>query len=502
MTPDLFARPTASKAAPRRDPWQLAWRVATSHALLASALAGLALLLFLAAWLPQSPAALPEAGNLPVYSRWLALVQRRFGPASGLLQTLGLFSISNTVLLRALIGLAGCALATRWVDYAQDTWSSRIPPAPPEHAQAITLARPLAETVAALHRARWRVVDRGDYAVADGFPLAQAARLLAASGGLVFIIGLGLASGRWRAQISVGAGEAAPIGPNTPYSLRLDHLEENATGRITLLRETAPVATGALAPGRAAYVAGLAVHTQAVGPAVRASATISDDQPVNLLASATDQPAGELLLRLTPNEPDRFFAMPDIGLLARIRQSPPSSSFGVSLYRTRTGEILFEETLPPDGIVRAGNVTLKFKPERYASLAVTHDPGTWPMLIGWLLGALGVLGAWIRPVRRLWLRATSDGRAEVIDSDVPMAASAGSDDRARRAMFWGLPMAAALAWLIVSVLSIQNLIAAGHLWPEVAGFKIAAGSWLILSAACLVQRRPAGLGRPYEPGIL
>ncbi len=410
----------------RRDPWLVAWRAAASDEMLVFALLGLALLLLLAAWLPQAPThASTTHGDLAIYSRWVDLVQKRFGSTGAALQALGLFSILDTILFRVLLGLAGCALAVRLVEYVEAAWAVRLPPAPPDGAPFTISHQAPARIVNSLPRRRFRVTTQADYVVVDYFPLADVARVLAVSGALVLLSGLALsATLGWRSQdILIGVNELAPVGRDTSYALRLDSLQEDAAGRVTLLRETESIASGIVTPGRGVNIAGLWVSLQDIGPAVRASATLSNEHPLDLLAMPTAAPARELLLRFTPDQPDWSLAVPDARLLVILNSSPLSPSpFNVSVRQAPNGESLFEGNLPPDGIVHIHAITLTLAPETYANLTVTYDPGIWPAVTGWLLSIGGLMGTQIWPSRRTWLRA-QDEQTHIIGDVLPPGAT-------------------------------------------------------------------------------
>jgi hypothetical protein len=326
------------------DPWQSAWHTLTGNEFFAATLLGLAMLLLLAAWLPQAPAGDPAA-----YSLWLAMVQQRFGPASATLQTLGMFSIAETILLRSLVGLLGCVLILRLIDCAEQAWKNR--------------------------------------------KMADIASVAAVTGGLLLILGLALTLALgWRSRpILIGINESAPLGHATAFTLRLDSLQDNS-GQVTLSQGTAPVATGLIAPGRVLHIAGLSVHLSSIGPAIRASATISDGRSLDLLASATASPANELVLRFTPDDPQRVFATSTGEVLVHVSFVQATQSFRVLVYHIRTLSTLFEGRLPPDGAIRTENEIFQLTPEKYASLIVAYNPGILPAVLGGILGALGLPG--------------------------------------------------------------------------------------------------------------
>lgn len=193
----------------RPDPWRLLWRIATGNIPLAVCLLMLALYLLLLAWIPQFPSG-PATTD-----RWL--VQSRFGPWTGTMYQLGLFSLADSPALPVLLSLLAFLLFLR-----------------------------AAERIDAL-RSRLRTRDLRGQGWADGFPL------LASLGVLVLLAGL-LIGHRWgwREEGLVGPEVApSPGREGTPQQYRIGFgpsLTVRATddaGRPLKLQQTArdPVQT-------------------------------------------------------------------------------------------------------------------------------------------------------------------------------------------------------------------------------------------------------------------
>jgi len=101
----------------RPDPWRLAWRTATGNIPLAVCLFVLALYLLLLAWIPQFP---PGPATT---DRWL--VQTRFGPWTGTMYRLGLFSLASSPAISVLLSLMASLLFLRTAEVA-DALRSRF----------------------------------------------------------------------------------------------------------------------------------------------------------------------------------------------------------------------------------------------------------------------------------------------------------------------------------------------------------------------------------------
>lgn len=100
----------------RPDPWRLVWRIVTGNVPLAVCLFVLALYLLLLAWIPQfSPGSVAT-------DRWLA--QSRFGPWTGTMYRLGIFSLARSPFLTILLSLLLFFLLIRGIDLAVAFWES------------------------------------------------------------------------------------------------------------------------------------------------------------------------------------------------------------------------------------------------------------------------------------------------------------------------------------------------------------------------------------------
>ena len=107
---------TASPPRPA-DPWRRAWRAATGNIPLAVCFFLLALYLLLLAWIPQFS---PDGATV---DRWR--VQTRFGPWTGTLYQLGLFSLARSPAISVLLSLLAFLLLLRGAEQA-DALRSRI----------------------------------------------------------------------------------------------------------------------------------------------------------------------------------------------------------------------------------------------------------------------------------------------------------------------------------------------------------------------------------------
>ncbi len=449
------ANPTDAVAPLGPDPWRIAWNILANDTLLAFALLALAFLLALAAWLPQAP---DSASDPMAFSRWWADTQVQSGSSFALLRQIGLFSLEHSLALRGLLALVTLCLVVRLLE---GIW-------------------------------RFRVVREGDILHAGRFPLADTGRVAAYLGGLLVVIGLAISSAAgWRvSNLTLGIGQMTSIGHGTPYSLRLDAFDPADAGQLALLRETDLIGEGSLAFERPLRSAGLTIFVTGKGPAIRVSATFTDSQPLRLQTSATSTPAATLLLLLTRDEPDRFFAVPDAGLVVQLsRDAGRLPPIRVQVYRSRVGAVISESEIPSNGQLTVENVILTFGAETYAVLDVVRDPGMPVTLAGMMVLGLGLVLTSIWSARQLGVSTDSHGTRVEAEALNPVT----------RPTIWGrLQRAAALAgWKIglamlsamVGAMIVRSLARDGMLWPAASAAPAFMGAWLTGCAAVVLPHR-------------
>lgn len=476
----------------RPDPWRVTWNILASNELLGLVLLSLALLLALAAWIPQAP---DSASNPIAYSRWLAETRANLGSSFTLWQQVGLFSLERHLALRLLLALATLALIVRLlksIGAARLAWL-RSPTL--SRGAAELAAEPLLEEVAATLRARrFRVIRQGSTLHADRFPLGDAGGIALYLGVLLVLMGLAIsAAAGWRASnLTLGVGQATLIGHGTPYSIHLDSFDSTGVGELALLGEADQIGTSRLTFGQPMHLAGLTMFVSGKGPAIRASATLADGQPLGLQTSATSAPAPELLLLLTRDEPDRYFAVPDSGLVVEVsRNSGQPPEIGVQVYRSQTGAVITDTQIRSEGQLNIENVTLTFSEETYAVLDLVHDPGRLVTQIGMVMLAVGVALAAIWPARRLVVSTSPNGIQVTGDAVSVQTLNPALGSRMwQRLAVW---IKAKLGWVVLSVLvgtmAMRSMTSSGTFWPPVSAAPALVAAWLVGCTAVILPNQ-------------
>ena len=488
----MVAAPNDDQLTRQSDPWRVAWNILSGDVLLAVALLSIALLMVLSAWVPQAP----NSVTAPVaYSRWLSETQVRFGSAFALLRQIEFFSLERSLALRALIALATLCLIVRWLASLHAGWAARRSlPSLPLTAPKATTERSLDEIAAALERRQFRIVREGAELRADRFPLAVGGQIITYTGALLVVAGLLTSNiAGWRtSELTLGVGQMVPVGHGTPHNLRLDALDQANVAHISLMQETDVAGEGNLSPEHPLQFNGLQVLLRGSGPAIRATATLTDGQALPLQASATSPSVTELLLLLTRDEPDRYLAAPEAGLVIRLSRLAGALSVRAQIYRSLTGAVVFDGDIPADGQVHAAEgVVFALKAEPYAVLDVMRDPGQPVTLVGAVLLALGLAMASLWPVRQLAAGADADGTWVMGDTDLVLTFSPTPVWMRLKRWFaskgWqvGLMVLSALAAFVI----MRSLLRAGLLWPSGSTGSAFLAAWLIGCATAVLPRR-------------
>lgn len=401
---------TSSNVIIRRDIWQTFWLILTSDRLITATLLGLIILLVLSTLLPQTPQ------DTSAYSRWLSDVQTRFGGASSILATLGLFDIAHSLLFRALAALLGMMLVLRLLERFQELRDTARGLPPPEtlthHIDSDQPANALAQR---LQHYRLHVQD--DITIADRYPWANWANIVATGGVLLILIGLLLSTlSDWHVDaLSVAPDALAPI-VGTSYRLRSTDIGEAGEVDLVLMQNEQIIAEGHAQPGQPLIVRDIQFYVQDVQPALRVSGQNEAGQSVPLQIRADSLAEDQLLLIFDRNRPDPSFAAPTAQLFIQIA-STDSESYHVSVIGIADGKLIAEEDIRADGEIRVNNYRFAFVAASHALISAVYAPSQWVIALGTILVIAGLSIVALYPARRVWF--TSHGNLTRIVCDDP-----------------------------------------------------------------------------------
>ena len=358
------------------DPWRTLWQAATGDGALVILLLVTAASLALSAWIPQQP------GSDAEYARWLSEAQLRFGGVTPALRSLGVFSITGSPGFRALLSLIGGCLLLRLVDSIDGLLQGRQVSGPSGDWTEYSgqQLRPLLET---LRRRRYRVVGRSSLFQIDRWPLGRLLPLMAYIGGLLLLAGLLISRLLgWQVQ-----GQVLQVGQRASLP---------GVGNWVVLTEDG---------GGIVHSAGVVGFPESEGPGVLVRAYGDGGHALQVQLAAAAEPGSEVLIPLTE---DRYFAIPEADLVARLtpRSTEADAVVDIQVYRSPPGEIVTEMASEKGGAasLMLEGVTIELSPAPYTVVTATYSPGRSASGSGLLLLMVGVVGSAVWPARTFWLR--------------------------------------------------------------------------------------------------
>lgn len=394
----------------RAGGWERAWNFLTSPRCAAILILLAAFVSLLAGIFPQAP----DAGvDTPAQLRWLAEATARWGTLGPTLRALGLFQIATSPLWRSLLGLGVFVLL---LHSAQELWralryakpdASTLPP----RAQEQRLANgDAAQVIAALNDAlaqagyRTRTVRRGEslqlHAVRAGW--AAWLRFGVALGLLLATVALLLSGVIARSEnVALGPGETVPLTLRPGWSLALEDSANGSRWPVVLLGpEGEVISRGHIGPQRPIWAGSLTLHMARSVTGVVVSATDGQGGPVSLQAAGESSAAGTLFLRFDEDQPEQYFAAPDVGDTIRIALNPgagmgaPAFAFqvfhGMDIQPAREGTFTDEATTASNGIA------YRFAAGQYPMLVAVTDISRYPLWAGTAIAIACILAsAWV-----------------------------------------------------------------------------------------------------------
>lgn len=430
LCPAMMLR-TRSPNRPLDRALNLLWHALSAPQVTAALFVLLALVLGLAAILPQVPGGLTNAEA----DRQLTTLAARF-PISGFsLRALGAFDLLSSVWMRALLAMLALNLVLRTA--AQAAFLYRLyrqegTPLPPRRIvfRRATLPRPLtavSERVFAALDPHYETIQlTADNTSGELFaqrrPLAAWGPFVAYVGLLVLLAGLAINDTfSWRArEVTLGPGDTLT-------------LEQPAAPQITLERITGEDATASsdvilavggrsrrLRPAVAQTAAwnNLWVSQQATGPALAVTAQESDGRAVVLQSLAADGQVGPALrLLFGQTQSEQGFAIPMRNLTFRVvsyaalpERGIQQPVFLVEAYRGEETAPAASELIVDQGELSIENIRLNLRRDRYVTLEVAYLPGLIPVLLGGLLVLAGAVLSASGGMTRIWARFGDDGK--------------------------------------------------------------------------------------------
>jgi cytochrome c biogenesis protein len=390
---------------------QKMWKFLGSWQLAVILLIALLLALLLGSLFPQMPAETDSR------EPWLEAVTLRYGPATGLLQSLGVFEVHRSFWFLALLAalLANTLICT--LQRLPHLWRSLTEPPVIQRPEAFyqgfarraewtfdSQEQGLAVVQESLRRHRFQPHLEQDERIgwaslyAERGCWSQAGTLVShvAAVWLVIAIACRPAFAWQESGLILLPGEVTHVGHGADLEVRAGRLmPEPQLGVPLAVLTAAPVITQRVGINRPFTFQGVTFHLQGYGPAVQITAP-EGRSGVAIVGSRAQQ-----------------VTLPEAGLALRVAQRPEEDAFFVEALAA-SGELLGSGNVVPDQEIEIGGVPITFSLTEYTSWQVSHDPTFGLALTGavLLLGAV-VISLWV-PYRRLWVRVDSEGRAWMV----------------------------------------------------------------------------------------
>lgn len=391
----------------------------------------LALVLGLAAALPQVPGGLTSAEA----DRQLSVVTARFPSLGSSLRALGAFELLSSIWMRALLAILALNLALRTA--AQAAFLHRLyrqedTPLPPRRVvfRRAVLPGPLmtiSERVLTALDPHFETIQiTGDNTKGELFaqrrPLAAWGPFVAYVGLLTLLAGLAINDAfSWRArEITLAPGDTFTLEQPAAPRITLEGISgDDATASSDMIlalggrsRRMRP------AVARAAAWNNLWVSQQATGPALAVTAEDNAGRSLVLQSLTADGqvgPALRLLFGQTQNEqgfaiPMRNLTFRAVSYTALPEQGIQQPVFLMEAYRGEETTPAASELIADEGQLLVEDIRLNLRRDRYVMLEIAYLPGLIPLLLGGLLVLVGAVLSASGGMTRIWARFAADGK--------------------------------------------------------------------------------------------
>ena len=393
----------------RAGGWERVWEFLTSPRCAAILIILVAFVFLLAGIFPQAPT---TGADSAAQLRWLAEAAARWGAPGPTLRALGMFQVADSLLWKGTLGLGVFVLLLhlahnlrRALQYAKTDASSLPRRAQGQRVADGSAAQVLASVDAALARAcyRTRTESTGEalqlHAVRDGWAWGLRA---GAAFGLLLVAAALLLSGRVSRseELALGPGEAATLALRPGWSVSLGDGAQGALWPVLLLGPEGDVrARGVIGPQRPLWAGGLTLHRTRSFAGVVVSATDDGGAPVSLQAAGESSAVGTLFLRFDEDQPEQYFAAPDVGDTIRIALNPDADggapTFLFQIFHGTDIQPAHEGTFSDEGTAASNGITYRFAAGQYPAAVAIRDPSRYPLWAGAVLAVVcGLASAW------------------------------------------------------------------------------------------------------------
>ena len=406
------------------------YRQLTSMRVALLLLGALALLTLAGTLLAQAPATVK--GDPQAYAEWLDSVRSKYGGWTGILDTLGLFSVFSTIWFKGILVLLSASLISCTVRNVPRLWRRATRPRM-VMTEAFFDRAPLRTAIAApadpdatlaavratfrSHHFRTATESHGNdvHVCADRFRWGPFGRIVAHLSFVVILLGATLtATGGFRNEgFAVPVGEKVSVGNGTDLTVEAKSFSDSYytsgepsdyASRLVLYEDGTPVKSQEVRVNHPMRYDGISFYQSFFGPAIVMQAKTEDgrvlfDRGVPLLYGSKDKTHVIGRFSLPEKGLTVFAVAPQSG---KVDPRIGAGQTQLEVYRSATDTPVGLRVLSQGKPTRIGGVDFTFVRERqFAGLTVARDPGSTFIWIGSTLLVLGMCMTFFFPHRRV-----------------------------------------------------------------------------------------------------
>ncbi len=428
--PRALRDPIGEHRRPALSPHVRIFRWLTSMRVALVLLFVLALLTLAGTLLAQAPDAVRNDPR--AYAEWLDSVRPRYGGWTGILDTLGLFSVFSSIWFKATLLLLSASVLSCSARRAPRLWRTatrprmlmteafferaphraRIPSGTDPDAALATL-----RTVLRSHHFRTATVSDGDdvHICADRFRWSPFGRIVAHVSFVVIVAGAVVtATGGFRDEaFAVPVGDKRSVGHGTEMTVEAKSFADSYytsgepsdyASNVVLYKDGARVGAQEIRVNHPMRYDGVTFYQSFFGPTVVMEAKTKDgkvafDRGVPLLYGSEDETHRIGRFLLPKQDLTVFVVSPESG---EVDPRIAAGQTQLEVYRTATDNPVGVRVLSQGRQATIGGVDFTFVREReFTGLIVAHDPGSTLVWIGATLLLLGMFVVFFLPHRRV-----------------------------------------------------------------------------------------------------
>jgi cytochrome c biogenesis protein len=418
------------------------WHFLTSMRLAVVLILALAALGVAGSLIIQAPAGVLD--DPQAKADWLAGVRPRYGGWTGIMDSLQLFQIFNSVVFRILVAALVISLVACSIHRIPGIWRTITKPRldvgeaffehAPQH-EAIVVRRTPADTLSVvsdvLRRRRYRTLAADDgtiHVYGDRFRWVLFSGLIAHLALVVILIGviIGALYGYRDSSFAIAEGSTLPVGAEAGLSLQLiDFTDsyyattgapEDYASQVVLYKDGNEVARHTIRVNDPLRYGDVSFYQAFFGSAAVMTVTdasgntlVSQGVPLAWRTTNGNRPIGSF------NIPRTNYVGWVVGTLGSGDGQIQPGQVELELYTADSGDPVAQQVLDQGKAATVGDLTVTFDREsRFTGLSVSRDPGVMVVWLGGLLLFGGFALRFMLPHKRVWARISPRGTSGAV----------------------------------------------------------------------------------------